>query len=106
MLGEISRWMLWLKEFLQRPRCFLIGCRAGDFEGYLSTSCVRCGAGLYEGFIDASICDPVQRRWWAFRAWLKPRRCERCGKRMGYRNTDPTGFNFCSSECEENWIPF
>lgn len=91
-----------LADFLRRPRCHLYGCQV---DHPCAAHCCRCGAHLYEEFIQASLCDPLQRRWYGFTERVKPRRCEACGKWIGWKFSRQIWPPFCS-ECEDGWIPF
>lgn len=95
-----------LPDFLRRPRCYLTGCRTSTFRGYLSSRCDRCGSELYDGWIEATLWDPLQSWWYDFTARLKPRRCAGCGGWIGWRFRGQAWPDFCSPECEDGWIPF
>lgn len=90
-------------DFLKRPWCHLVGCRMTHLG---ATGCVRCGADLYEDWIQVSICNPLQEALWKLSRLLRPVRCDHCNKRLWRLNLDPYATRFCSSQCEENWIPF
>ena len=83
-----------------RLACRLSGCWDNG-HGH----CRRCGAWVYEDFIVATVCDPLQRWWWIVRDRLRRRACSACNRRLpgwGVR----WGKDFCSEECREKWIPF
>lgn len=90
-------------DFLKRPLCHLVGCR---MDHPSATGRDRCGADLYEDWIEVSICNPVQELWWKLGRLLRPVRCDHCNKRLWRLCLNPYATHFCSSTCEEQWIPF
>lgn len=84
----------------KRPRCDLFGCVCA--EDY--PACHRCGADIYEDFIQTGRLEPVFR---ACAAALKlarkfaGKKCAVCGRRY-WGGDDWT----CSDECFTDWLPF
>lgn len=86
---------------LSRTRCWLLGCYLGE----TGCCCERCGADLYENFIQYGKLDPLIRLYWRT-YWLirnlRPRTCDCCGKTFrSFRSA-----SVCSDECYEQWLPF
>lgn len=96
-------WRGWLLELVTRPVCAVQGCRA---EHPSAHCCDRCGADMYEGWIDWALGDPFRDLWRRFLAFFKRARCAECGKKLNRRQRDPYETLFCSEDCEERWLPF
>ncbi len=98
------RWILGLlRELVTRPRCAVLGCRAENASAHC---CDRCGAAMYEGWIDWALGDPVRDLWRRFRALFRRATCAECGKKLNRRQGDPYAVHFCSQDCEDGWLPF
>lgn len=84
----------------RRTVCILIGCVLGN-----DPCCDRCGAGLYEEYIEVGKLYPLFQMYWRVRGFIRslgPRTCQHCGKK--YRG----GYDeyMCSAKCFDEWLPF
>lgn len=83
-----------------RLRCRLFGCALDE----IAPECCRCGAFIYDDFIQhGRISYPLWRMREAFWSRWPIRRCHHCNKLMWVR---PFEAPLCSEKCAEDWIPF
>jgi len=83
----------------KRPRCELFGCVCA--EDY--PACHRCGADLYEDFIQEGRLEFLFRAYWRAQKFVwrvTGKKCEVCQRRFWGRG------RVCSDECFEKWLPF
>jgi hypothetical protein len=92
--------------------CHIFGCQ--EHPSY--PACYHCGAHIYDReFVDRPILIVWWYRCWRYRlwesrrsllrraaAWIRPARCEVCGRFLVSRRWD----NCCSKRCFYLWVPF